>query len=66
MFVCICAAVTEQQVQATIFSGARSVEEVGERCGAGTGCGNCVEHLEYLLTETGPHAETADQLPRIA
>ena len=37
MYVCICAAVTDTVVRSCIARGARTVEEVGEACEAGTG-----------------------------
>ena len=49
MYVCICHAVTENEVNAEITLGAQSVYEIGERCGAGTGCGMCHEKLRALL-----------------
>lgn len=49
MYVCICAAVTETELQECIDGGARTVEEVGDACGAGTGCGGCVEHVDVFL-----------------
>lgn len=43
--------VTEQEVLATIRSGARTVDEVGERCDAGTGCGSCRGGIEILIQQ---------------
>jgi bacterioferritin-associated ferredoxin len=49
VYACICAAVTEAQVRVCIEAGAGSAEEIGERCGAGTGCGSCLDRLDLLL-----------------
>jgi bacterioferritin-associated ferredoxin len=49
MYVCVCEAVTENEVNAEIALGARSVEEIGERCGAGTSCGMCHDRIRGLL-----------------
>ena len=54
MYVCICHGVTENEVHAEICTGARTAEEIGARCGAGTGCGMCVEKLGALLARRGP------------
>jgi bacterioferritin-associated ferredoxin len=54
MYVCICAAVTEPQVRACIGAGARTVEEIGERTQAGTGCGTCRERLGMLVKDATP------------
>jgi bacterioferritin-associated ferredoxin len=51
MFVCSCRAVTDRTVDAAIASGASSVREVAERCGAGSRCGGCWPALQALLDE---------------
>ena len=50
MYACACKAVTDRTVRAAIASGARSVEDVTRRCGAGGECGGCVPLLEELLS----------------
>lgn len=64
MYVCICWAVTETQVRRCITDGADTVEAVGDRCAAGTGCGSCVERIAELLGV--PSAELWNRLPRSA
>ena len=54
MYVCICAGVTDSDVRACSRAGARTVEEVGDRCGAGTGCGTCYDHIDTILAATAP------------
>jgi bacterioferritin-associated ferredoxin len=49
MFVCICYAVTKTEVEAEIAAGACTEEQIGQRCGAGTGCGSCVEKICAIL-----------------
>jgi bacterioferritin-associated ferredoxin len=49
MYVCICHGVTDNEINAEIATGARTEEEIGERCGAGTGCGTCVDKICALL-----------------
>jgi bacterioferritin-associated ferredoxin len=49
MYACVCFCVTEEEVCAEVANGARTEEEVGERCGAGTSCGTCVERLGCLI-----------------
>ncbi len=49
MYVCLCAAVPESEVRECIQSGARTVDEVGDGCAAGTGCGSCHERLVAML-----------------
>jgi bacterioferritin-associated ferredoxin len=49
MYVCICAAVTEFELRTCIEDGARTAEEIGDACGAGTGCGTCLDRVDVLL-----------------
>lgn len=49
MYVCICAGVPDNEVHSCIARGARTLDEVGERCGAGTGCGSCHARISALL-----------------
>lgn len=53
MYVCICHAVTRAELDDVVAGGARSVDAVGESCGAGTGCGTCVERLSCLISTAG-------------
>jgi bacterioferritin-associated ferredoxin len=47
VYVCICHGVTDAQIAAT---GATTLDEVGDRTGAGTGCGMCQYKIEDVLT----------------
>jgi bacterioferritin-associated ferredoxin len=49
MYACLCAAVPESEVRECIQDGARTVEELGDECAAGTGCGSCHERLAAML-----------------
>ncbi|BCB82607.1 hypothetical protein GCM10022251_66690 [Phytohabitans flavus] len=51
MYVCICARVREGEVRAAIRLGACSEESVGDACGAGTGCGTCLDRICDLIDE---------------
>ena len=51
MYVCICARVRECELKAAIHRGARSEETVGDACGAGTGCGTCLDRICDLIDE---------------
>ncbi len=54
MYVCICFAVSERQLVDVIDDGARTEEEVGDACGAGTGCGNGLERICDRLRAADP------------
>jgi bacterioferritin-associated ferredoxin len=57
MFVCMCRAVTENQILASIRAGASTVEEVSDRTRAGTGCGGCLDTVEMILEDGGVASE---------
>jgi bacterioferritin-associated ferredoxin len=50
MILCSCMAVRRDAIAATILAGASSVEQIAERCGAGSQCGGCVELIEEMLS----------------
>ena len=54
MYVCICFAVTETELTGVLAAGARSEEEVGDACGAGTGCGSCLDRICGRLRAVDP------------
>ena len=51
MYVCHCRAVNDRTVRAAIDAGARTVEDVGRMCDAGTQCRACHPEIERLLSE---------------
>lgn len=55
MFVCICRGVTENDVSEYLADGADSVDAIGDRCGAGQGCGTCLDRLSEMVCQ---HAAT--------
>lgn len=57
VYACSCHAVRDQIVRTAIAAGATTVEEIGDRCGAGTGCGGCRILLERLLRQAAVGVE---------
>jgi bacterioferritin-associated ferredoxin len=51
MFVCHCRALTDREIGETIAAGARDLDEIGRRCGAGVTCGGCCPLLQELLDQ---------------
>ena len=49
VLVCHCHRVNDRTIRAAAQSGARSCEDVGAACGAGTGCGGCRPAIEGLI-----------------
>jgi bacterioferritin-associated ferredoxin len=54
VYACICFAVSERQLADVIADGARTEEEVGDACSAGTGCGNCLDRICDRLRVADP------------
>jgi len=54
VYVCICFAVSDTQLADVIDDGARTEEEVGDACAAGTGCGNCLDRICDRLRTADP------------
>jgi bacterioferritin-associated ferredoxin len=54
MYVCICQRVREGEVRDLIRCGLRTEESIGEACGAGTGCGTCLDRICELIDESSP------------
>ena len=51
MYVCVCRAVTDKQVNEVIESGAESVAEVTRACEAGGDCGACRQTIEDMIDD---------------
>jgi bacterioferritin-associated ferredoxin len=56
----LCFPTSDRDVDNAIDDGARTVAEIGRRCGAGTGCGACVDELRDRLSAKGATACTRD------
>jgi bacterioferritin-associated ferredoxin len=63
VYVCVCYAVTDREIRAEITAGASSEEEIGLRCGAGTGCGSCIERICDLLCAADPVRAATSRAP---
>lgn len=65
MLVCMCHPTSDRDIDAIIDDGARTVEEISRRCGAGTGCGMCLDELRERLVARGAggcHRDCASDL----
>jgi bacterioferritin-associated ferredoxin len=51
MYVCVCRAVTDQEVKAAIDGGATTLQEVARVCCAGDDCGACHDVIEGMIEE---------------
>ncbi len=51
MFICLCHAVTDREIRATVSLGAESLHEVSSALGVATSCGRCREQAESLIAD---------------
>ena len=51
MYVCVCRAVTDKEVDAAIEAGADTVEAVTAACCAGDDCGACRSLIEDMIDD---------------
>jgi bacterioferritin-associated ferredoxin len=49
LYVCICRAVTDDEVEAAFAGGANSLEAVRAATGAGSCCGTCHDRISELI-----------------
>jgi bacterioferritin-associated ferredoxin len=49
MIVCVCRGICDRHLEALVASGARSVEQVEQLCGAGGDCGACRPEVERIV-----------------
>ena len=49
MYVCLCEAVSDREIEDAIRTGCNTVEDLKATCRAGTSCGSCHEELRSLL-----------------
>jgi len=54
--VCLCHPTSDRDVDTAIEEGASTIQEIGRRCGAGTGCGACLDELRDRLLAKGANA----------
>jgi bacterioferritin-associated ferredoxin len=63
VLVCLCYPTSDRDLDAVIDDGARTVQEIGQQCGAGTGCGACVDELRSRLISRGANGCPRDCAP---
>ncbi len=52
MYVCVCFAVTEDEIQEVIDNGAGTRDAVTKQCRAGGDCGSCHSMIDSMITES--------------
>ena len=51
MYICLCNAVTDRQIEQAAEVGARSSADLAQHLGVGLGCGRCVSCAETVLCD---------------
>ncbi|MFC5180183.1 (2Fe-2S)-binding protein [Actinomadura harenae] len=63
MYVCVCNAVTEDDVRGCMLDGGcRGVREVKDACGWKPGCGSCTRRLYSLVSEVNTATDLVDAI----
>jgi bacterioferritin-associated ferredoxin len=63
MYVCVCNAVTERQVNAAINNGATTIKDLNRQLGVGAQCGACVGCAKECLNKT--NAQNANKTTNV-
>lgn len=51
MYICVCKAVTDQQIKLAIADGHCSRRQLHQCLGVGSACGKCNPHIKQILNE---------------
>jgi bacterioferritin-associated ferredoxin len=52
MYICVCSAVTERDIDGAVAEGCCTLRELREQLGVGVGCGRCTRCARDVLKET--------------
>jgi bacterioferritin-associated ferredoxin len=53
VIVCFCVTSSNREIASAIAEGAHTVDQIAERCGAGTGCGSCRDFIAEMIEAAG-------------
>lgn len=51
MYICVCKAVTDRQIQTAIDDGLNTHKQLNQCFGVGSGCGKCNRHVNELVNK---------------
>jgi bacterioferritin-associated ferredoxin len=66
MYVCICAAVSDRQINDAVRAGAGSLDALAAQLGVGAGCGCCRDMAEELIAAAGASQTQVREVSRLA
>ena len=61
MYICLCKAVTDHDIEAAVIAGASTMLEVREALGVGTGCGSCTGAAQVVIDQTLARAASSER-----
>ncbi len=61
MYICLCRAITDDEIKQAISSGSNCVEALQHELGVSTQCGQCLESVQEIL-----HQYLMDEIPNQA
>ena len=51
MYICLCKAVSDHDIEAAVLAGANSLAEIQQSLGVSTGCGRCESAAQLVITQ---------------
>ena len=51
MYVCVCQAISDQDIRDAVHEGAEDFADIQNRLGAATGCGTCSDFAKEVISE---------------
>ena len=61
MYVCICRAIREREVEAAVRAGARRPSDIFRACGTRPQCGTCACDMRQRIADTTAHERSIQQ-----
>lgn len=52
MYICLCKAVTDHDIESAVIAGADSMDQVQNTLAVGTGCGRCASAAQMVIDQT--------------
>lgn len=66
MFVCVCHAITDQEIDQAVENGAVTLNQLKDELDVGTSCGTCADYIEQRLQERLYHSMGRTVTPALA
>lgn len=57
MYICICKAVTDEQLEQLMAQGCRNIRDLQRKCKVGADCGCCLQYVRDMISSQDPTRE---------